>query len=117
MKGQALADFMVECTIPHHGDEAPGELENAKFLVVNIDAAANEAGRGTGVILEFLEGLVTKHALKFGFKVTNNEVVLAVLDLDKIADAKIVHVRSNYQLVVGQSTKVYEAKDETMKQY
>src|SRR5438270_8444908 len=78
-------------------------------------------GGGAGVVIESTEGLVIEHALRFGFKASNNaaeyEAVLAGLDLAKSAGAKRVHINSDSALVVGQSTGEFEAREESMKKY
>lgn len=68
VKGRALADF-VKYTISHQGDETPGEPKDAMCWMVIFDGAANEAGGEAGVVPESLEGLITKHALRFGSKI------------------------------------------------
>src|SRR3954465_8136070 len=119
MKGQVMADFVVECTIPQPEDE-PQDKELQPWIL-HVDGASNEQGGGAGVVIESPEGLVTEHALRFGFKASNNaaeyEAVLAGLDLAKSAGAKRVHVNSDSALVVGQSIGEFEAREESMKRY
>lgn len=92
-------------------------------MLVNIDNAPNDpdARDGTRIDLEFPEGLITEHALRFGVKISNNvaeyEVVLVGINLASFVGAKRLHIMSDSKLMVGQSTGEYEVKDETMKQY
>src|SRR3954469_19116984 len=53
MKGQVLADFVVECTIPHLEEAQEGDtIMKTKMWVVRVDGASNEDGSGAGIILE-----------------------------------------------------------------
>ena len=87
IKAQALADFIVECTIP---DEA--ELEQSKigipwlqpslskesanlfkdFWALYVDGSSNSIGAGTGLILVNPKGVITEDVLCFKFSATNN---------------------------------------------
>lgn len=76
---------------------------------------------GAGIILEFPEGKFFEYALKFEFWASNNamvsKVMLAWLDLAKATKAKKIHVKSDSQLVVGQSTGNFEARKDSIKKY
>src|SRR3954464_14778434 len=121
MKGQVIADFVVECTIPQL-EENPlqGEGEMRPW-VLHVDGASNGQGGGAGIVLESPDGLVTEQALRFEFKALNNvaeyEAVLAGLDLARAAGARQVHINSDSALVVGQSIGEFKAKEESMRKY
>src|SRR4051812_3434862 len=121
MKGQVMADLIVECTIPQPEERLPQDGEGTQPWTLHIDGASNGQGDGAGIILESPEGLISEHALRFGFKASNNaaeyEAILAGLDLAKAAGAKHVRVNSDSALVVGQSNSEFEAREESMKWY
>src|SRR3954471_19776870 len=121
MKSQVLVDFVVECTIPPPTEELPPPPMELGPWVAFVDGSACEAGSGAGVVLESPEGLLTEHALRFTFRASNNaaeyEAALAAIWLAKAAGAKRLQIKSDSQLVVGQATGEFEAKDEAMKRY
>ena len=56
IKGQVLADFVMEFTSAEP-----------------VDEAANSQGSGAGLILTSLEGIDIEYALRFGFQASNNK--------------------------------------------
>src|SRR3954468_22874880 len=121
MKSQVLADFVVECTIPSPTEELPPPPMELRPWVAFVDGSACEAGSGAEVVLESPKGLLTEHALRFTFRASNNaaeyEAALAAMWLAKAAGAKRLQIKSDSQLVVGQATGEFEAKDKVMKRY
>lgn len=84
MKGQALVDFVMECTIPPQEAEAGSEATvDARPWVVHVDDSSNKMGSGAGIVLELPDGLISEHALCFKFKASNNvaEYETAILAL------------------------------------
>ncbi|RDX80365.1 hypothetical protein CR513_39095, partial [Mucuna pruriens] len=83
IKTQALADFLVEITLP---------LKEDPWWVLHVDNLSNPKGRGTGVNLKGLVSL--EHSLKFDFKASNNQVeykaLLAGLDLAR--ESEVQHI-------------------------
>lgn len=86
-----------------------------------IDGASNGVGGRANVVLESMEGLATEHALRFGFKASNNvakyEVVLVDIYLARFVRAKKFHIKSNFASVMWQYVGELEAKKESMKKY
>ena len=85
MKGQALADFILEFTLQFEGDDkaliSPHALDEIKQIKENdapwwtlyIDGAANSEGAGVGVVLMSPEGHKLSSAIHFSYKATNND--------------------------------------------
>lgn len=75
MKGQWLADFIVECTIPPQETKVGSEdvIESHPW-VIHVNGSANETRSGIGIILESLDSLISEQALLFGFKASNTVV-------------------------------------------
>lgn len=77
---------------------------------------------GEGLVtMESPDGYSVKHFIRFGFKSSNNvtlyEATLAVIDLEKNIKAKKILIMSDSWLVVRQSTRVFEAKEESVNKY
>ena len=72
IKGQVLADFVMEFTLAELTEDtrATPDLPIWKLFV---DRAANAQGSGAGLILTYPEGIDIEYALRFGFQASNNE--------------------------------------------
>ena len=72
IKGQVLADFVMEFTLAKLTEDtrATPDLPIWKLFV---DRAANAQGSGAGLILTCPEGIDIEYALRFGFQASNNE--------------------------------------------
>ena len=72
IKGQVLADFIVEFTLaePAENAQTPTDLPIWKLFV---DGATNTQGSGAGLILTSPEEIDIEYALRFGFRASNNE--------------------------------------------
>uniref|UniRef100_A0A2N9GLN6 RNase H type-1 domain-containing protein n=1 Tax=Fagus sylvatica TaxID=28930 RepID=A0A2N9GLN6_FAGSY len=103
IKAQALADFIAEFTHPLKEDE---ELEEGEAWTVNIDGSATKEMSGAGVILVSPEKDKFEYALQLRFRATNNEAeyeaLLAGLKLSKSMGIKVLTVKSDSQLIVGE---------------
>jgi len=102
IKGQALADFLVEfCNIPE-SEELPKESTS----VVYVDKSL--ASKRSGVV-------------KLNFLTTNNkakyEVVIAGLSISREVGATNVEVRSDSQVVVGQVQGEFDTQEVRMARY
>ncbi|KAL5541181.1 hypothetical protein UlMin_042654 [Ulmus minor] len=123
IKGQALADFIVEFMYQ------PTSLELAKELVPSpsslwhlyVDRSSTDNCSGAGVILVSPERVRLSCALRFRFKATNNqaeyEALLAGLRLAKEVSARHILIYSDSQLIVNQVNSEYQAKGEKMASY
>ena len=100
IKGQALADFIVECT---HTQEDLKE-ENAEEWKLFVDGASNTQGSGAGVVLFSPFEDVIEYSLRFSFKSSNNiaeyEALIAGMKLAKELHTKSLIDHSDSQLVV-----------------
>ncbi|XP_073112259.1 uncharacterized protein [Elaeis guineensis] len=128
MKVQVLADFIAECTIADNKSEdattkeaAIPELDLRSTWVLHIDGASNAQGIGASLILTNSEGVVTKYALRFDFKVSNNqaeyETLLVSLKMAKELEIDSLKVFTDSQLIVGQVKGQFEARDPIMAIY
>ncbi|GKV43184.1 hypothetical protein SLEP1_g50508 [Rubroshorea leprosula] len=68
IKGQAMADFLVECAPATVKEKAP----EYPVWVLYVDGAANADGSGAGAVLLGPDGFKSEHALRFKFQTTNN---------------------------------------------
>ncbi|GKV19462.1 hypothetical protein SLEP1_g29723 [Rubroshorea leprosula] len=101
VRGQALADFVVECT----SDQKNVDTEVEQWTLY-VDGASNSKGAGAGAVLIGPEHFRSEHALKFNFEATNNmaEYEALLLGLRLAAELKVtsLQVYSDSQLVVNQ---------------
>jgi len=79
--------------------------------VLSVDGSSNQQGSGAGVILEGPNGLLIEQALRFAFKVSNNqaeyEALTAGMLLGKEMGARSLLGKSDSLLVMGQVTGEY----------
>ncbi|KAK3000809.1 hypothetical protein RJ639_022457 [Escallonia herrerae] len=70
IKGQALADFIVECTLPIEDEEQLPQQEGPFTWTLHVDGSSNANGSGAGLILHGPENLteVTNRTLLQGLK-------------------------------------------------
>ena len=115
IKGQILADFIMEFTLAEPAKNAQTDLSVWKL---SVDGAANAQGNGTGLILTSPEGIDIEYALRFRFHTSNNEVeyeaVIAGLNLAHSLEVDQLEICSDSQLVVRQIEDTYEAKSGRM---
>ena len=109
IKGQVYADFVAELSL----GEDPQEVELGAQWVLSVDGSSNQQGSGAGIILE--------QALRFTFKASNNqaeyEELIAGMLLAKEMGVQSLLAKSDSQLVTGQVTGGYQAKDPQMAAY
>ncbi|KAK3035638.1 hypothetical protein RJ639_033166 [Escallonia herrerae] len=120
IKAQALANFIVECTLP----DDPSQLVISKVpdpWNLYVDGSLAIGSNGAGIILTSLEGFVVEYALRFGFQASNNEAeyeaLLMGLRLAHALKVDSLSVHNDSQLVVNHVLGDYEARDERMAQY
>ncbi|VFQ70931.1 unnamed protein product [Cuscuta campestris] len=119
IKGQAVADFLVEMT--GHKEEEHEKVITESWWTMSVDGASGPKGYGGGVVFTTPEGFKVYHALIFKFKLTNNEAEYEAL-IGGLRLAKSLHVsrlviKSDSSLVVGHVNGNMEAKGEKMQQY
>ena len=120
VKGQVLADFVMEFT-PIHLAEPAQPRDDLPIWKLSVDGASNAQGSSAGLILTSPEGIDIEYALRFGFHASNNEAeyeaVVAGLNLAHSLEVDQLEVQNNSQLVVRQIEDTYEAKSEKMVLY
>jgi len=117
IKGQVYADFVAE--LSPGGDSE--EVELGAQWMLSVDGSSNQQGSGAGIILEGPNGLLIEQALRFAFKASNNqaeyEALIVGMLLAKEMGARSLLAKSDSQLVIGQVTGEYQAKDPQMAAY
>ncbi|CAH9085089.1 unnamed protein product [Cuscuta europaea] len=114
IKGQALADFVTECTVRSAVDEEPSTPSD-EWWTLYTDGSSATKECGGGVVLITPEGFRVYYVIRFSFKVSNNEAeyeaLLCGLRLAANMKARQIHVKCDSKLVVGQISGKYEAKE------
>ena len=117
VKGQVLADFVMEFTSTEHNENTRTMID-LPIWKLSVDGASNAQGSGAGLILTSPEGIDIEYALRFGFQASNNEAeykaVIAGLNLAHSLEVDQLEVCSDSQLVVRQIEDTYEAKSGRM---
>ncbi|GKV13259.1 hypothetical protein SLEP1_g24299 [Rubroshorea leprosula] len=116
VRGQALADFVVECTF----DQKNVDTEVEQWTLY-VDGASNSKGAGARAVLIGPEHFRSEHALKFNFEATNNmaEYEALLLELRLAVELKVtsLQVYSDSQLVVNQVNSLCEVADPVVAKY
>ena len=135
IKGQALADFVVEFTYPTKAlggttnkasisegrtkDDDSTDLSNVWSL--RIDSSSNMNGSGVGVVLESPTGEKVSSTLRLEFPSSNNEAeyeaLIFRLCLARELGIEQIKVDSDSQLVINQVNGDYQAKGENIAAY
>ncbi|VFQ71616.1 unnamed protein product [Cuscuta campestris] len=121
IKGQALADFQVECTA-REVTRAQAETRVEKdWWIMSIDGSSGSQSCGAGIVLITPEKFRIYYAIRFQFRVSNNEAeyeaLINGLKILRKMGVSRVQVYTDSRLVVGQITGAFEAKEERMKRY
>ena len=86
-----------------------------------MDGSSNISGTGVGLILINPEGIIAEYALRFEFPAINNgaeyEALIVGLKITKELEVDRLQVYSDSQLVVGQVSENYEAREDSMAKY
>ncbi|KAL5576836.1 hypothetical protein UlMin_018535 [Ulmus minor] len=73
IKGQALADFIAEFTYtPEMSEKLTTQTQNSQWKLY-VDGSSTETSSGAGIILVSPDGVKLSCAVRFKFKVTNNQ--------------------------------------------
>ena len=95
--------------------------EIAPQWIIYTDVSSNSHAGGAGVVIQTLEGDEIKCMIRLDFPATNNEAeyeaVLVDLNLAKVAEASLIVIHSDSQVIIGYINGDYEAKGERMKEY
>lgn len=86
-----------------------------------MDGSASKLGSGAGLVIIPYVGDKMEYAVKFDFFASNNEAeyeaLILGLQICITARAQNILVKSDSQLIVGQVSGEYEAKEDNMKMY
>ena len=86
-----------------------------------VDGSTTNQICGAGLILVSPEGFQVKQAIQLSFKATNNqaeyEALIAGLNLAKNLQVQHLHIHSDSQLVVRQTSGEYATKDQILTEY
>lgn len=120
LKGQVLADFLIEFTHEQHSNEDKQSLQEPEIWVLYVDGPLNQQGVGVGVYMETPSGAIDK-SVTLCFEASNNEVeyeaMLHGLEMAQLLGARNLHVQFDSKLVVNQVQGHYDTKDAQMGAY
>ncbi|GJV67269.1 reverse transcriptase domain-containing protein [Tanacetum coccineum] len=122
VKGQVLADFIVERPEEEGQDDSAKEEEPlpAQWTLFT-DGSSCVDGCGAGVILTDPEGVEFTYALRFQFEATNNEAeyeaLIAGLRIAERIGVQSLQVNVDSKLVANQVNGTYIAKETDMIKY
>lgn len=112
IKGQALADFVVECM--GHDEEKDDPTVVRPGWELCVGGASNDHNSGAGVVLITPEGRKVCYAMKLDFGANNNEAkyesLVHGLKIAKEIGVKTARIYSDSQLVVNQVLGEFLAK-------
>lgn len=117
IKGQALADFLLEFSNTPESEELPEK----ETWVAYVDGSSANQKSGVDVTLASPNGETFQYAIKLDFVTTNNEAeykaLLAGVSIAREMGAKNLEIRSDSQVVVSHVQGSAEAQGEKMIQY
>ncbi|XP_019188963.1 PREDICTED: uncharacterized protein LOC109183332 [Ipomoea nil] len=120
IKGQALADFLVECTTREIQPPVKEDPEAAWWSLAT-DGSSSKKGVGGGVVITSLEGFKVYYALIYQFSPTNNEAEYEAfvngLQCARDLGAEYIRAQTDSALVVGQVLGDYEVNGERLQAY
>ncbi|GJS51916.1 reverse transcriptase domain-containing protein [Tanacetum coccineum] len=122
IKGQILADFIVERPEDESPDELMAEPEALpEPWTLFTDGSSCVDGSGAGLILTNPEGAEFTYAMRFRFEATNNEAeyeaLIAGLRIAEQMGVKNLQANVDSRLVANQVNGFYTAKEPGMVQY
>ncbi|GJS77214.1 reverse transcriptase domain-containing protein [Tanacetum coccineum] len=122
VKGQILADFIVERPEEESPDTLMGEEEELpEPWILFTDGSSCTDGSGAGLILTNPEGMEFTYALRFRFDATNNEAeyeaLIAGLKIAEQMGVKNLQANVDSRLVANQVNGTYVAKENDMVRY
>ncbi|XP_019197162.1 PREDICTED: uncharacterized protein LOC109191030 [Ipomoea nil] len=120
IKGQALVDFLVECTVR---ETRPSVVEDpeAAWWSLATDGSSSKKGACGGVVITSLKGFKVYYALMYQFHPTNNEAEYEAfvngLQCARDLGAEYIRAQTDSALVVGQVLGDYEVNGERLQAY
>ncbi|XP_019104863.1 uncharacterized protein LOC109134909 [Beta vulgaris subsp. vulgaris] len=120
IKGQALADFIVELTRPT-AEPVHDPARGKRHWTLMVDGSSTANGCGAGIIFQSPEGDKFEYAIRFQFQASNNEAeykaLLANIKMCKEAGAFEIEAKRDFLLVVSQVNGDFECKEASMTKY
>ena len=120
IKGQTLADFIVEITRPTIEpilDPAGGK----RHWTLMVDGSSIANGCGARIIFQSPEGDKFEYAIRFQFQASNNEAeyeaLLAGINMCKAAGALEIEAKTDSLLVITQVNDDFECKEASVDKY
>jgi ribonuclease HI len=117
VKGQALADFVVEM---NESSDTEG-LPKGSNWIVYVDGSSGGGRCGAGMAFWGPNRKEFRYALKFGFVATNNEAeyeaVLSAMEMAREMGIMNLEIRSDSRVVVEQVNGSYTAQEARISQY
>ncbi|VFQ90188.1 unnamed protein product [Cuscuta campestris] len=118
---ETLADFHVECTAREMTRARVGTRVEDDWWVMSIEGSSGSRSFGAGIVLITPESFRIYYAIRFQFRLSNNESEYEALIngpkiLGKLGVSR-VQVYSDSRLVMGQISGEFEAKEKRMKRY
>ena len=114
IKAQALADFIVEFTLP----DKDGLTDETEWWTIQTDGSSAQKRGGVRVVITTPDEETLKYGVQLKFPATNNEAeyegILTGLRVEKALGAKNLLLQSDSKLVIGEIKEDYEAKEERM---
>ncbi|GJW35494.1 reverse transcriptase domain-containing protein [Tanacetum coccineum] len=118
IKGQILADFIVERPDEESPDELMAEPEELpEPWTLFIDGSSCIDGSGAGLILTNPEGVEFTYAKRFRFEATNNEALIGGIRIAEQMGVKNLQANVDSRLIANQVNGSYVAKESGMVQY
>ncbi|XP_074358425.1 uncharacterized protein LOC141697776 [Apium graveolens] len=125
IKGQALSDFLIECSTPSEDKVLPENSSQLTSLPLSwllfVDGTSTSDSSGVGILLISPEGFEIQQSIRFGFPATNNcseyEALLASLRLAKAHQVQHFKAYSDSQLIVNHVLGGFTAKSPLMIEY
>src|SRR4029450_5694784 len=118
IKGQAVADFLLECEPESYEEEDLSSILEWKLFV---NGSATQAGSGIRIEIQTSDGTALRQAIHLEFPASNNEAeyeaLIAGLRLAQTLQVKNLQVFSDSQLIIKQVNEEYQPKDDRMKAY
>ncbi|PKU85753.1 RNA-directed DNA polymerase [Dendrobium catenatum] len=111
IKSQALADFVVECTV-HASDIQTGTLPSPPRWTLYVDGSSEGSGAGAGILLISPQEVTLEYGLRLKFPATNNmaeyEALIAGIKLAIDCKVQNLVVHTDSQLVAFQVEGEFE---------
>ena len=113
IKAQALAIF-ISCL-------RPPDIEIRESWELQVDGSATKSGNGVGLVIIPSVGEKMEYPVKFDFLASNKkekyEALILGVQICNNAGAQNIMAKSDSQLIVGQVSGEYDAKEDNMRMY